>query len=492
MFDLNNYGIREKCDNELPAGPYCEEEEADKEGPTWSKLINNDKLKREYNKDKKTKILANHAKTDKAVKIKKRYYIKNGNGILFRLNKHHEFVIYIPRGMRNDVMNYFHTGNTFNHQGIHKMYDTMVKYVIWSGMDKDIKKFCGTCDSCHASKTKYKKYAEGKIKIFPAKKPFQQIAMDIVGPLPVTTEGNRYLLTIIDRFTRFVTAVPIKEVSAVNIAKTFINNWVYLYGPPKEILTDNGTQFASNIFKNISKLLNVKQLFTTPYHPECNGMIERFHKYLKERLKFKAIDKRLDYFSGDDWDIHIPNICHAYNISTHTTTKYAPYELVFGRRPELPLILAELNQEYLEEEVKDYDQYLETLIKQLNLIRGKAKKLNLKNVQRAISRINKNRGTFPFKEGELVMKYVGNGMVGTKKKLREEWDGPYEIFKVCENGVDFIIRDTRKEDEKQTIHGKWIAYYQKWKEVQLKSTLQKFLYHKLPKTNKHPDVTKTN
>ena len=79
------------------------------------------------------------------------------------------------------------------------------------------------------------------------------------------------------------------------------------------------------------------------------------------------------------------------------------------------------------------------------------------------------------------MNYFIQPWIGTKKKLREEWDGPYEIYKVCENGVDFIIRDTRKEDEKQTIHGKWIAYYQKWKEAQLKSTLKKFIHHKIPK-----------
>ena len=366
----------------------------------------------------------------------------------------------------------------------------MINYVIWSGMHEDLRKFCGTCDSCHASNTKRQKHAEGKIKIFPANKPFQQIAMDIVGPLPVTTEGHRYLLTIIDRFTRYVTAIPLKEISARNVAKAFVNNWVYIYGPPKQILTDNGTQFASNTFKAVNSLLRVKQLFTTPYHPECNGMIERFHKYLKERLKYKANDRNLDYFNGDDWDIHIPNICHSYNIAVHSVTKYAPYELLFGRKPELPIVIAELNNAELNKDITDYDEYLHILINQLNQIRGKAKQLNLDNIKKAIERINKTRNAFPFQEGELVMKYIGNGMIGTKKKLREEWDGPFEIYKVCENGVDFVIKDTRKEDEKQTIHGKWIAYYQKWKEAQLRSTLKRFFSKTTnSSTSKHTNVT---
>ena len=76
------------------------------------------------------------------------------------------------------------------------------------------------------------------------------------------------------------------------------------------------------------------------------------------------------------------------------------------------------------------------------------------------------------------MKHIGNGMIGNKKKLREEWDGPFEIIEVCENGVDFKIQDKRVPDEKQTIHGKWIAYYQKWKSVQLKATLKKLVSRK--------------
>ena len=96
--------------------------------------------------------------------------------------------------------------------------------------------------------------------------------------------------------------------------QTFINDCTYLHGPPKEILTDDETQVAIKIFRAINKILKVKQLFTTLHHPERNGMIGCFHKYLKERLKFKAIDHQLDHFKGDDWDIHIPNISHSYNI----------------------------------------------------------------------------------------------------------------------------------------------------------------------------------
>lgn len=145
----------------------------------------------------------------------------------------------------------------------------------WPGMRNDITDTVRKCKECAFARTRQKQVETGEYIPIEAKETFEMICMDIVAPLPVTSEDNRYLLTIIDRFTRFVMAIPV--ISAVQIARTFINKWVYLFGTPKSALTDNGTQFTSEILTAADQIMGIKQLFTTIYHAEGNGMIERFH-----------------------------------------------------------------------------------------------------------------------------------------------------------------------------------------------------------------------
>ena len=107
------------------------------------------------------------------------------------------------------------------------------------------------------------------------------------------------------------------------------------------------------------------------------------------------------------------DVIRTSSLTVHTATRCAPYELVFGRKPEPPIILAELNETALEEKITDHDAYLQILIQQINLKRWKAKTLNLEKFKTAISMMNEGRKAFPFQEGELVMKYMPNGMIGT-------------------------------------------------------------------------------
>ena len=112
--------------------------------------------------------------------------------------------------------------------------------------------------------------------------------MDIVGPLPVVNEISgihspyRYVVTFVDRFTRWIEAVPVSGITAEEIAFALINTWVSRFGVPLELVTDRGKQFESQLFKNVSKLLGFQHFRTTAYNPSCNGMVERQHRTLKK------------------------------------------------------------------------------------------------------------------------------------------------------------------------------------------------------------------
>ena len=113
---------------------------------------------------------------------------------------------------------------------------------------------------------------------------FDHIHLDIVGPLP-PSQGYRYLLTCVDRYTRWPDAIPIPDITAETVARTFVTHWISTFGVPSTVTTDRGTQFESSLFTALTNLLGTKRIRTTPYHPCANGMVERFHRQLKACLK---------------------------------------------------------------------------------------------------------------------------------------------------------------------------------------------------------------
>lgn len=114
---------------------------------------------------------------------------------------------------------------------------------------------------------------------------FDKVAMDIMGPLPITIEGNQYILTIQDLLTKYSVAVPLKEATSLSIADAITKHFICIYGAPKAILTDQGTNFLSALMRSLTKKFNIQHFKTTAYHPQSNGLIERSHHVLMEYLK---------------------------------------------------------------------------------------------------------------------------------------------------------------------------------------------------------------
>ncbi len=109
--------------------------------------------------------------------------------------------------------------------------------------------------------------------------------MDLLGPLPRTSRGNRFLLVMTDRFSKLRWAVPLRTINTPSVAKAFCEHWVFAFGPPVYRLTENASQFASAFFLKVCGLLGTKQVFTTTYHPQTNGQVERFNRTLLQALR---------------------------------------------------------------------------------------------------------------------------------------------------------------------------------------------------------------
>jgi transposase InsO family protein len=177
-------------------------------------------------------------------------------------------------------------------------------------------------------------------------KSFERISLDIVGPLPQTSFGNLYILTMQDELTRYAVAVALCATDAQTVARAFVECFVCIYGIPTSILTDCGTNFLSDVFKQMCKLLDIERSKTTPWHPQTNGYLERSHRTLKTYLR-SFVDK------DNEWDNLLCYATYCYNSTIHTSTNFTPYELVFGHKPEIPAILSrKVEPQY------NYDNYI--------------------------------------------------------------------------------------------------------------------------------------
>ena len=153
--------------------------------------------------------------------------------------------------------------------------------------------------------------------------------MDIVGPLQRSHLGNKYVLTLMDYATKYPEAIPLKRIDTKTVADTLVQVFARL-GIPHELLTDQGSNFTSGLMKELLRMLGIKHLKTSPYHPQSDGMVERFNGTLKTMLRKNCDDPK-------DWDKMLPFLLFAYREAPHSTTGFSPFELLYGRHVRGPL-----------------------------------------------------------------------------------------------------------------------------------------------------------
>jgi len=160
--------------------------------------------------------------------------------------------------------------------------------------------------------------------------PFQRVAVDLVGPIaPVTDKGN-IILTMVDYATRYLEAVSLKSIEAETVAEALVTMFSGV-GIPEKILSDQDYQFLSGVTKEVSRLLSMNQIVTTPYHRICNGLVERFNGTLKAMLKRMCAEK------PKDWDRYLPALLFAYREVPQESLGFAPFELLYGRTVKGPM-----------------------------------------------------------------------------------------------------------------------------------------------------------
>ena len=247
------------------------------------------------------------------------------DGILHRESKNDgTLCVVIPFCERRRILQHSHDEKTSAHLGVRKTLARIKRKYYWPGIRRDAKVYVAGCEACSKRKGPLqRKRAPLKTQI--SGYPMERIAADILGELPNTNDGNKYILVISDYFTKWTEAHAMPNMAASTIADIIVREVVTRFGVPTTIHSDQGSQFESELFTEMCQLLQINKTKTTPYHPKSDGMVERFNKTLATMLSSYVNEHHTN------WDILLPYVMMAYRSAEHETTVCTPNRLMLGR-----------------------------------------------------------------------------------------------------------------------------------------------------------------
>ena len=379
-----------------------------------------------------------------------RYVIRTG--LLYRLHiqqKGEQQIttrqVILPKSRRISCMQLAHAAIMGGHMGIQRTLDRITSHFYWPGIQGDVSRYCQSCDICQRTTPKGRvcKVPLGKMPI--VGEPFQRVAVDLVGPItPSTERGNRYILTLVDYATRYPEAIALANIDTSTVAEALLTIYSRI-GFPEEVLSDMGTQFTSGLMREICRLISVRQLTSTPYHPMCNGLVERFNGTLKTILK------RLSAERPKDWDRYLPAVLFAYREVEQESTGYSPFELLYGRKVRGPMhILKEL---WTKEQDKDDDddygvrssyQYVIDLRSKIEQTCRLAQEALRQSQQRQKRYYDRKARPRKLKPGDWALILLPTD----HNKLLLQWKGPFQV-----------IRSVAADDYRLEIKGKQKTFH---------------------------------
>ena len=342
--------------------------------------------------------------------------IKDSKLFLMKNDAHERYIV--PTQDREHTVKTYHENHS--HIGIHKTLSILKKRFFWSRMEETVSIVINLYKACSFNKQTMSRNKAPLIST-QTDEPFERIAMDLTGPFSITTSGNRYILGIIDHFSKMCLLIPIRNAEAKTVCKAFFVHWVSLFGAPIEIISDNGSSFKNNLKTEFSKLLGIKEVFSMPYYPQANGLVQRLFRTAKSMIRVSVNENK------KEWDEVLPVINMALMNSVAQSTKYAPFEVVFGKRARLPLDwqFPVIQGENTKQKCSTENDYIIDLRNKLKEIEENVRKNLQMSIRRQADYYNKNKLFQNVKVGDLVLvRQTRNGK--GQKKCR--YDGPYVVI----------------------------------------------------------------
>ena len=202
--------------------------------------------------------------------------------------------VVLPESLRPRLLQLAHYAIVAGNPGLNGMYYHIRRHYYWPHLAADVAATVRNCASCAKNRVKLRRRTT-LLKLFPATRPLESVSIDILGPLPKSKRGKLFLLVITDQFTKLTTVVPLRNINAYYVAFAFCEAWIFKYGPPRSVLSDNGKQFTSRFVQSVCQLLGLSNAYTSAYHPQTNGLVERYNRTILNMLRCYVEEHQTDW-----------------------------------------------------------------------------------------------------------------------------------------------------------------------------------------------------
>lgn len=329
-------------------------------------------------------------------------------------------VIICPKEMRKEVV--WETHN-LSHAGVMRTLRRLRLTWYWPGMTSDVRRMVKSCEICQRAKFGglHQPVLQGPLWVG---RPWQKVAIDLVGPLPVTPKGNKWILVLTDHFTRWQDAIALPDATAPMVAEALDHRVFCYFGLPEELHSDRGAQFEGDLMTELCALWRIVKTRTTAYHPQSNGVVERGNRTLGDALRSMLLQYAMEQ---DSWDYLLPHIMRAFRATPHTRTDETANYLMLGRECRLPDQLLEGTHSL---QLTTRTRYALELKERLDSAHDL-----LRSHQSLPPRSAELEDELLFKQGDLVLVERKHKKKGVNPKLESKFEGPFTISKAYGNGT---------------------------------------------------------
>ena len=352
----------------------------------------------------------------------------------------------IPSSMYASVIDEYHcVGDVKSHFGVEKTYDLLKTRFYWPNMFETVRNQLAGCKLCQQCKSNPKEPKAPLVPLITPSRPMDFISIDIAYMEP-DDEGFRYILLIGCVFSKFIEAVPLRTQTGNDIVEAVGKRWIHYHGTPRYILSDKGSNVDGKTFNEVCSGLQIEKRRTSGYHAQGNGFAERSIRNVREVLRTALLDKGLAH---KNWRKILSSVVFALNTSKSKSINCVPFEIVFGRKPVLPIDIAFDSVEPGLSACSP-SQYLSDLkIQLLESIRHATHFLGITR-DKMVQQYNKNIHVIKYALGDMVWLHKVSFKKGENAKLSPRRTGPWKVIEVLPNGVNFKIEN--EQGSQQVVH----------------------------------------
>ena len=360
-----------------------------------------------------------------------------------------------PLEIRQEVFRQLHCVRAGGHLGVKRTMAKIRQRFFWPHCKSDIDRWCLHCEVCAQVKPGPKHKAE--LHHVPVRNKLERVALDVLGELPETRNGNKYVLVACDYYTKWSHAMAMPDQTAQTIADVFTIEFITVFGAPLTLHSDQGPAFESNLFREVCKLLDIEKSRTVPYRPESDGQVERQNRTLQQMLKCYINQYR------NDWDDHLPYLNMAYRASPHESTGCSPNLMMFGSENNLPIDVIAGRPPCPESEIECPIEYVNWLQNTLLSVYKYASEQLETSAQRRKKYYDLKSKPTKYRCGQYVWRYYPPAAKG---KFGKGWVGPMRVVE-CPTDIHCILRMSPDDEKLIRVHVDSLKHYhgetpQKW------------------------------